>query len=91
MVVKLYASEYSPPCRAVWMALETLGLQYEFIETNALKLQNRTPEYEKVILLIHMADPVTTVSAFYFHTFCPSVRPFRTIEKKPVFQVEIIL
>ena len=48
MTIKVYASDFSPPCRAVWLLLETLEIPYEHIETSIFKGDNRTPEFLRV-------------------------------------------
>ncbi len=42
-----YSYDLSPPCRAVWMALETLGAPYEFRLTVTASGDTRTPEFLK--------------------------------------------
>ena len=53
MPVKFYANALSPPSRAVWMAMEILGVEYELIETFPLNGETRTPEYLKVSAVFH--------------------------------------
>ena len=48
MPVKLYATAMSPPCRAVWMLLDTLDVEFEWIEIKPGQGDTKTPEYLKV-------------------------------------------
>ena len=46
--MKLYALNFSPPSRAVWLVLELLDCKYEFIRTHPGEGSTKTPEYLKM-------------------------------------------
>ncbi|XP_026826572.1 uncharacterized protein LOC109611401 [Ooceraea biroi] len=48
MPVQLYYMNMSPPCRAVVLVAETIGLELELIEMNILNGEHLTPEYEQI-------------------------------------------
>lgn len=48
MSVQLYYFPLSPPCRAVMLTAEAIGLEMELIELNISIGEHMTPEYEEV-------------------------------------------
>ena len=48
MTVKFYSLSFSPPCRAVWMALELLNVDYEYIAVDLFNGEHYSPEFLKV-------------------------------------------
>lgn len=48
MTVQLYYFPLSPPCRAVLLTVEAIGLEMELIEVNLMAGEHLTPEYEEV-------------------------------------------
>ena len=49
MSVVLYSMSASPPCRIASLALDVLGVEYEFKKIDLMKGEARTPEYLKVV------------------------------------------
>ncbi len=50
MPVELFGALLSPPCRAVYMTAEMLGVDHKIHDIDILKGETRTPEYLKVNL-----------------------------------------
>lgn len=48
MPVQLYYFPPSPPCRAVMLTVEAIGLEVELILVNTMAGENLTSEYEEV-------------------------------------------
>ncbi|XP_017769307.1 PREDICTED: glutathione S-transferase 1-like [Nicrophorus vespilloides] len=48
MVLKLYTTVLSPPCRSVLICEQALGLQIEHIETNLLQREQMKPELTEI-------------------------------------------
>ena len=48
MVVEIHGMGGSAPCRILYMTCEALGLEYEMVNVDMMKGENKTPEYLKV-------------------------------------------
>ncbi|XP_039255884.1 glutathione S-transferase 1-like [Styela clava] len=46
--IDFYTMDTSPPCRAVWMVLEELGIPYNEHYVNVMKGEQKTAEYQKI-------------------------------------------
>ena len=49
MPVDIYGLPLSAPCRIIYMTCEALGLEYNMIDCDLFKGENKTPEFLKVI------------------------------------------
>lgn len=54
VVGKLYMLDLSPPVRAVLLVEKALGIELEHINVDLIKGEQKTAEYEKVIVNIYL-------------------------------------
>lgn len=55
MPMKLYYMHFSPPSRAVNLAVNSLGLNTEYIVMNTFEKDQLKPEFQKVIIVVMVA------------------------------------
>lgn len=48
MVLKLYALQASPPCRAVQLLLDILSQKHDYVEVDVVRGETRTDKFKKV-------------------------------------------
>jgi len=48
MTIKFYANDFSPPSRAVHLALKTVGLNFIFVEVDFFKEETQSKEFKKI-------------------------------------------
>lgn len=79
MPIKFYSTAASPPCRSVWMLMDILGVEYEWVETHPIHGDTKTPEYLKVKDEVGRNTPPETLLVTTSDSRAPNLRHFSSL------------
>lgn len=77
MAVDLYYTKFSPPCRAVLLTAEAIGISLNLIEVDLFNGEQLKPEYEQV------SNNDTTELTFSVDTLCEHCRQLIYLPDEP--------